>query len=299
MKNLKMVETEIRFCGCDCGGSNEVPINSTWKYFRGHNLRVKNPACDPKVAAKISKSNTGKKRSAKSIKKQIESMKNSEKFKRAMKNRKPPRQGTSTSLQARENMRNGAINREITPEFRESRRQGTLLSLLDPEVKRKRIEQIMKTAFSHKNGYMSISVSSEPVFYRSSYERDALLLLDSKSNVSNVVSEKVHIPYTNEFGKDRVYVPDILVTLDDGKKVLIEVKPKEFVEFDPRGDIGVSNFPKFRAAQKWAEENNVVFCIWTEDILYNDSSTTMSLQEIVEATVANHFIDSEMVEDIV
>jgi len=292
-----MIETEIRFCGCDCGGSKEVPVNSTWKYFRGHNLRVKNPAKDPKVAAKIAKSNTGKKRSKESIEKQVESMKNSEKFKLAMENRKPPRQGTSTSLQARENMRKGAINREITPEFRESRRQGTLKSLLDPEVKRKRIEQIMETAYSHKKGYMSISVSSKPIFYRSSYERDALLFLDSKSDVLNVVSEKIYIPYIDEFGKDRTYVPDLLVTLGNGKKVLIEIKPKDFVEFDSRYQI--NNLSKFEAAQKWAEENDVVFCIWTEDILYNDSSTTTSLQEIVEATVANHFIGNKMVEGIV
>jgi hypothetical protein len=115
------------------------------------------------------------------------------------------------------------------------------------------------------------------------------LLLDSKSNISNVVSEKVHISYTDEFGKDRTYVPDFLVTLNNGKKVLIEVKPKDFVEFDLRYQM--NNLPKFGAAQKWAEENNVVFCIWTEDILYNSSSTTMSLQEIVEATVATLFVE--------
>ena len=298
-RKAHLVDREIRFCKCGCGGSKEVSINSTWQYFRGHNLRVKNPASDPEVAAKISKSNTGKKRSEESIEKQKESMRSSEVFEEAMKNRKPPREGTSTSLQARENMSNGAINRKITPEFRESRRQGTLRSLLDPEVKKKRIEQIMENAHSHKSGYISISVSSEPIFYRSSYEKDALLLLESKPDVSSITSEKVHIPYVDEFGKDRVYIPDFLITLSDGEKILLEVKPRDFVEIDPRGGIKVSNLPKYIAAQKWAQNNDAVFCIWTEDVLYNNSSTTTSLQEIVEATVASHFIGNEVAEGIV
>jgi len=47
------IPREIRFCGCDCGGSKEVPINSNWQYFRGHcnrrpkEIRVcKNLNCD-------------------------------------------------------------------------------------------------------------------------------------------------------------------------------------------------------------------------------------------------------------
>ncbi len=314
---MKKIPREIRFCGCDCGGTKEVPINSTWKYFPGHNTRVtgspfkrlevrrllseqkigdKNPAKRPEVRDKMSISQIGKKQSQETKDKRGESLRSSMKFKEAMKNRKPPREGTDTSSQARENMRNGAINRKITPEFRESRRQGTLRALLNPEVKRKRIEQLLEVAFSYRRGYVSISASLNPVFYRSSYERDALLLLD-KLGVLNVQPEKVHIPYVDEFGKDRIYVPDFLVTLEDGRQLLIEVKPKDFVMFDLR--YQKSNIPKFRAAQEWAKENGAMFCIWTEDILYNNSSTTTSLQEIVEATVANHFVDSEMVEGIV
>ena len=44
---------EIRFCGCDCGGSKEVPVNSPWKYFAGHNLRVNNPMERPELVAKM------------------------------------------------------------------------------------------------------------------------------------------------------------------------------------------------------------------------------------------------------
>lgn len=55
-----MSETEIRFCGCDCGGSKEVLVNSTWKYFRGHNLRVNNPMKNPIISMKKGFAHRGK-----------------------------------------------------------------------------------------------------------------------------------------------------------------------------------------------------------------------------------------------
>ena len=51
---------EIRFCGCDCGGSKEVPVNSPWKYFAGHNLRVNNPMERPEIVAKMANTKRGR-----------------------------------------------------------------------------------------------------------------------------------------------------------------------------------------------------------------------------------------------
>lgn len=56
----KKIPREIRFCGCDCGGSKEVPVNSTWKYFSGHNVRVNNPMERPEVVAKMADTKRGR-----------------------------------------------------------------------------------------------------------------------------------------------------------------------------------------------------------------------------------------------
>lgn len=309
-KNLEYYPNRV--CACDCGGKIMVKPHHKYQgvpeYISGHNTRVtgspakrlevrkvlseqklgdRNPAKRPEVRAKMSASQTGKKRSKKSVEKQVESMKNSGQFKEAMKNRKSPRQGTDTSPQARENMRNGAINRKTDKSYCESRRRGALKFFSIPENRMRRAKQIsaQKVEAQYKTGYVLLPRLGISCFYRSSYEKTALLLLDSKIEVSNIQVEKVYIPYIDEFGRDRIYIPDFLVTLKDSSQFLIEVKPKCFVEFDLRDQR--SNLPKIKAAQKWVEENNMIFCIWTEDILYNNNgSTTTSLQVIVEDTVA-------------
>jgi len=53
-KERKKKSREIRFCGCNCGGSKEVPVDSTWKYFAGHNVRVNNPMRRPGARAEHS-----------------------------------------------------------------------------------------------------------------------------------------------------------------------------------------------------------------------------------------------------
>ena len=51
---------EIRFCGCQCGGFKEVLVNSTWKYFAGHNLRVKNPMERLEAVTKMANTKRGR-----------------------------------------------------------------------------------------------------------------------------------------------------------------------------------------------------------------------------------------------
>lgn len=51
---------EIRFCGCGCGKSKKVLVNSTWRYFAGHNLRVNNPMERPEVVAKMANTKRGR-----------------------------------------------------------------------------------------------------------------------------------------------------------------------------------------------------------------------------------------------
>ena len=284
-------EKEALFCGCGCGERINVQPHHMYqgipKYISGHNTRVtgapskrpevrellseqkmgdNNPSKRPDVKEKLSKSHEGKVRTEESRKKQGESTRNSDKFHNSMKKRIPPRKGTKTSKKA-------------------------LKNLADAAAKRKREDT------KYITGYMEIPFSPEPIFYRSSYERDALSLFCDISELETVESETIRIPYYDSSEKQRTYIPDFLLTFFSGEQLLVEVRPKGFVLSDPW--IHMSNLPKFEAAQKWAEDNEVVFCIWTEDFLYNNSSTTkMSSQAIVEATVSSQVLQ-ELADGIV
>jgi hypothetical protein len=135
-----------------------------------------------------------------------------------------------------------------------------------------------------KRGWLFLSQLSKNVFYRSSYEKRALLVLDACVDVLDVVAEPFSIAYTLKDGSIHNYLPDFLVSLQDGEQVLVEVKPEIFIS-DELNQI------KFKAASIFAKENNLGFLIWTEKFLFNDNGvTTMSFGVIHEATAANQFI---------
>ena len=77
------------------------------------------------------------------------------------------------------------------------------------------------TSFKGNNG--------ERMFYRSSWERDMMLHLDSNDDVPSYGYECVRIPYYDIDNHKRNYVPDFLVTHASGRRVLVEIKPKQFL----------------------------------------------------------------------
>jgi len=119
----------------------------------------------------------------------------------------------------------------------------------------------------------------EKVYCRSSYEKKAVDILNSFEDVISIKAEPLRIPYEVS-GARRFYLPDFLVSMTNGDSYLIEVKPMSQME-EGRNQI------KFAAAKRYAKKHNMIFLIWTEDILFNNNgSTTTSLQEIVKATAA-------------
>ena len=132
----------------------------------------------------------------------------------------------------------------------------------------------------YKSGWYYLKNKQVKLFYRSSYEKKAYQILDACLDVKEVRSESVMIPYYDVEGNLHNYLPDVKVTTVSGQEILIEVKSNDFLNT-------ITNQIKFKAAEKYAEENNMIFLVWTEDILFNNNgSTTTSLQAIVEATVA-------------
>lgn len=145
----------------------------------------------------------------------------------------------------------------------------------------KRVQQLNRVTKNapYKSGW--ISVLGLRIYYRSSYELEGLLFLDlHKDNIKYFASEKLNILYIDKNNKNRITIPDWEVVLKDESSYIIEIKPSSKLII-PNTDI------KIQATGKWCTENNKKYCIWNEEILRSFSSTTMSLKEILEATVTH------------
>ncbi len=95
--------------------------------------------------------------------------------------------------------------------------------------------------------------------FRSSWEKAYFEHLDSRADVVSYVSEGLKIPYVSNTrtGRARNYIPDLLVTYADGRKELIEIKPKKRLT-QPK------NVKKFAAAREWCLRNGCLFVLLTE-----------------------------------
>lgn len=94
--------------------------------------------------------------------------------------------------------------------------------------------------------------------YRSGWEKEVCVYLDSLEEVLEYGYECVQIPYLSNTrtGKIRTYYPDFLITYKDGTRKLVEVKRK-----DKLGDQKV--LKKAAAAEQWAKQNNIKYEFWT------------------------------------
>ena len=62
--------------------------------------------------------------------------------------------------------------------------------------------------------------------YRSSYELRHFLNLEVNPKVISFHSEIMEVPYKDSKGKNRIYIPDLIVVLEDGSVEVHEIKPK-------------------------------------------------------------------------
>lgn len=103
---------------------------------------------------------------------------------------------------------------------------------------------------------------NELINYRSSWEYIVCLHLDNDPNVISYEYEKMRIPYVSnrKYMKIRHYTPDFVVLYSDGRKVIIEVKPKSRLN-------NLKVVKKAEATRYWAKANNIEYVFWTEDII--------------------------------
>lgn len=115
------------------------------------------------------------------------------------------------------------------------------------------------------------------IVYRSNWERNIMRWIDKNPAILKWNSEEVVIPYICQTDKKwHRYFMDFYFETKDGKKFLIEVKPKK--ETMPPKNPGrrtkryiqesltfIKNQSKWKATEQFAFENNCVFQIWSED----------------------------------
>jgi len=133
----------------------------------------------------------------------------------------------------------------------------------------------------YKQGWFDFTNLDKQIHYRSSWEEKGLKFINSKFfEVSEFLSESFSIPYLDLQGTLRRTVPDWLISLKNGNRYLVEVKP--FMKLNEAETV-----VKLQCAEDWAKSNGVTYCIWTWNVISKLSSTTMSLEEILKATVAH------------
>lgn len=193
--------------------------------------------------------------------------------------------------------KNPMHNHEVSEETREKLRQARLGFKCSDETKEKMSLASSKRTMAgvggnryYKRGYIFLERLNVKAFYRSSYEKAALLLLDSLKDVLSISVESIMIEYKDKKGVKHHYIPDYLVTTENDFNYIIEVKPNYLVKDEV-------NQLKFTAARKYAVKHNMVFLIWTEDILFSNNSVETTLVEVIQSVVAADL--SYKVDDIV
>jgi len=117
-------------------------------------------------------------------------------------------------------------------------------------------------SFSHgKFGFFYSEKNKKELWYRSSYELQAYKILEQLSKVVKYESEPFYIPY-NFQGRERNYIPDILITYDDDSQELIEVMRENLLEDEMR-------IAKLKVAKRYCDKNNMKFSVWTERRLFD------------------------------
>ena len=127
----------------------------------------------------------------------------------------------------------------------------------------------------HRSGYHESPLAGK-VFYRSSYEKKAYMLLDSRDDVEFYKTESIGIPYFHP--KKRIvshYLVDIEITFKDGKRKLLEIKPLSRLT-DPIVQA------KLGTAMEYAKELNCDFEVWTEADIFGSVNVQRVVREFVE-----------------
>ena len=126
------------------------------------------------------------------------------------------------------------------------------------KMSKTKTEKIINGEYSgwFRKGIVYSKKMDEAIYVRSSWEECAIKFFDCCDNIVTFINEPFSIVYY--YGKyKRRYIPDFLVSYNNGTKKLIEIKPSAFVN-------AKINKLKFAAARKYCKEHGMQFEVWTE-----------------------------------
>jgi len=121
------------------------------------------------------------------------------------------------------------------------------------------------------------------IVYRSLWERQAFRWCDDNDDIKSWSSESVVVPYRSQVdGKNHRYFVDLKITFNNGRTVLVEIKPKRQTKPPEKNKSGSkrtsrrylkeamtygTNTSKWKYAKAYAEDRGWEFQVWTEDTL--------------------------------
>jgi len=120
---------------------------------------------------------------------------------------------------------------------------------------------------------------STSIIYRSLWERQVFKWCDTTDEVEAWSSESVIVPYISQVdGKKHRYFVDLKIRFSSGKTILVEIKPfKQTIPPVKRKKVTKAylaevmtwgtNVSKWKAAETYALDRGMEFCIWTENEL--------------------------------
>lgn len=103
----------------------------------------------------------------------------------------------------------------------------------------------------HDNGHVSTKKAGE-VFCRSSWEKKMCCVLDDCDLVNWFTLEKFTIPYVDENSIKRRTRIDFLMELNNGKKIMVEIKPESLLSIN-------HNAAKIIGCKNYCEQNGIIF----------------------------------------
>lgn len=180
--------------------------------------------------------------------------------KEAAKNISKALKGKPLSELNRKHLSEAKKGKKLTEEQRLRRPRGYHFHLSE-EAKRKvslSKSRIHNLKF-YKSGTYKSSKCDKMINYMSSYELDFLKICDSSKFIHKV---EVPDPIPYEYiGKFHSYYPDFMITLDSGKKVLVEIKPKNLMMNEL---VLIKRFSAF----KWCRKLGIYHITITQDSIY-------------------------------
>lgn len=127
----------------------------------------------------------------------------------------------------------------------------------------------------HRKGWHT-SPKAGKIFYRSSYEKRAYLILDNDDLVKTYKTENIAISYYNPVKEiEATYFIDLEVIMVDGTHKLIEIKPECWC----KDEVVCA---KIEHAEAYAYLNKMTFEVWTEVQLFGPVYNERNMRKFVE-----------------